>query len=435
MSSSPRKLSRIDDPDHQSSGADDNDDDDASTRTRAHHDDDADADYDIAQDVGRLFDRRRAYSGTVLGKKVCIGNLGWAFDEDQIRTELKQHLRGVEAIRFGTTVIENFSLHSGHGCIEFDCIENAVKGMLQLDNLYMDSPGLPVPRPILSHFPEWEVCERGEEDIAGYILDHGVSPHFCQPNTLEYDVALEWRLLQRGLSTSKKRLCDAFGKQLSAELSKVKYDIDVELLQSAYKDPSSIPARVRTLVCRGVSTQIRDEQIRTAIETADQCGNIRRVCCPVTGRETGTVFVETSSPLRAESVAVDMQRFLFILGRSPRPAIVGLAKFGPSCGFEGIFDRAVESVFGVKMHLIIRSKAAACHVVHIRAWNNEKGRCSERIREILNDMMEYRVKWKLESYEHQKDLEVRQKEWMDREMTKLQKLEKVVPQFFDENDL
>lgn len=384
------------------------------------------------EDVLKTLEERQTrgrFVGNVHGTKVCISNLGWAFDEKQIRDELTQHLIGVKSITFASVRVESVILHVGYGCIEFDSIQNAVKGLIKMDTLCMDCPGLPIPRPILSYFPMWKGHPWGEADIPGYILEHGVSPHFCQRNTTEYDVALEWKRLLKCLRWSKKTVYDAFTKSIAKELIDHKRDFDLEAMKAVYRTDRR-DTNARTVVCKGVSIELKDEQLRNAVEVADYCGHIRRLKCPVSGEGTGTVFIEISSPERAASFAKDMEQFLFVLGRSPRPAVVDLLDIGPPKGFEGVFDRAVESVFHVNMSCLDRSQFSRSHIVDTRSWENEKSVCSEKVRMQLNNMMSLRANWKTVSNMQQQDLHVRQKDWIERELRKLEKLERIGPRLF-----
>ncbi len=399
-------------------------------------DDDDLSDFDDHPDIVKLLEQRFArgvYCGKVFGTKVCISNLGSTFDDAQLANELTQHLSGVDAVRFAKVPIESLTLRTGHGCIEFDSFESAIKGMLQLETLYLDCPGSPLPRPILSHFPQRLEPLWGKNDLPGYILDHGVPPHFCQPNTFEYDVALEWRQMQKWLALSKKRLCDVYVKSICKELIEYKSHVDIAALEAVFQTPVQLP-KSRTVVFKGVSTELKNEQIRNAVEVADYCGNIRRLECPVTGQESSTAFVEISSAERAASFAEDMKNFLFIMGRSPRPAEADIFRFGPPRGFEGIFDRAIESVFCLKMREMDPALYSKTHVIDLSSCTEEKKKRCAKIRRILDGMMAMRGDWKLESYAFQQDLHVRQKDWIDREMKKLEKLERVVPQFFDEKE-
>lgn len=396
-------------------------------RSPNRHNSDDSMDYET--DLVRLLEERQnsgRYCGSFVGKKIVFSNLGFAFNADVIQQELKRHLLGVQSIEFGHVILESKPFYAGHGCITFDSIENAVKGMVKLDNLCLDVPGMPIPRPIMSFFPMFEDVPWKEGDIPGYVFEYGLSPHFCQSNTLEYDVALEWKHLQKCLAHSKKTVTNVTVKQMLHYLKRCKNEENRNELEAAMKNEPT-KAESRSVVCKGVSTMLDIDQIRMAVEISDQCDNIRRVICPVTGKPTGTVFIEVGSTLRAKSIVEDTESFMFILGASPRPVEAELVRFGPSKGFEGVLDRAIEMVMEVDFSQVEPSHFMKGHVVEAHSFEKEKKELMDQIRKVLDEMLMNRFAWKMESMDQQKALHTRQKDWIESELKKLEKLERVVP--------
>eukprot|EP00210_Caulerpa_lentillifera_P001244 g1200.t1 len=366
---------------------------------------------------------KSGFIGNVKGTKVCIDNLGWAFDKSQLITELKQHLTEVKTITLASTSIRGISIHFGYGCIEFESFNAAVAGMLKLDSLYLDCPGSPFPRPILSHFPEWEINLWGKGDMPGYIIDNRTSPHFCQKNTIEMQVALEWKHLQKSLKIAKMRLCDIFVRRISQILLQYKSASEQDMLNAFHEANYQLPG-MSVLVYKGVSIQMKNATVRDLMEMSDQC-TITRAQCPVTGLDKGCVFVDITDHAKAVSIVEDMKNYLFCLGKSPRPAEVDILRIGPPSGFEGVFDRAVESAFNVKMEYLKQSLFTNSHVVDISSWRNEKKDCCMKIRSLMESMQPIRYAWKLEANSNRVDLHERQEEWIHNEIRKLEKLENV----------
>lgn len=362
------------------------------------------------------------FIGNFRSTKICIDNLGWAFDKSQLITELKQHLSGVKSITLASTSIRGVSIHFGYGCIEFESFNDAVAGMQKLDSLYLDCPGSPFPRPILSHFPEWQMNVWGKGEMPGYIFDTRISPHYCQKNTIEMQVALEWKHLQKSLKLAKTRLCDIFVRRISEILLRHKSASKQDMMSAFHEADYQLP-KMSILVYKGVSIQLKNETVRDLMEMSDQCA-ITRAQCPVTGLDKGCVFVDITDHAKAASIVDDMDKYLFCLGRAPRPSEVELLRFGPPAGFEGVFDRAVESTFNVKMEYLKQASFTSSHVVDISQWKNEKKKCCEEIRSLMESMQPIRFAWKVESNANRVDLHERQEEWIQNEVRKLEKLEK-----------
>jgi len=60
--------------------------------------------------------------------------------------------------------------------------------------LYMVTDTSPIPRPLMPHWPRrWPSKGHTDIDIVGHIEGLLVSPHFSQPNSIEFDSATKWR--------------------------------------------------------------------------------------------------------------------------------------------------------------------------------------------------------------------------------------------------
>lgn len=69
--------------------------------------------------------------------------------------------------------------------------------MCRLNHMYMATDASPFPRPIMCHWPRrWPRLGLEASPILGHVKDLPVSPHFCQPNSIEFDEALQWRRLR-----------------------------------------------------------------------------------------------------------------------------------------------------------------------------------------------------------------------------------------------
>lgn len=87
----------------------------------------------------------------------------------------------------------------------------------RLAGAYMMTPHSPLPRPLLAHWPRQQPGDgtaAAAGNIPGHVLDLLVSPHFSQPNALEFDHALQWRTLQRQASAAQHELQTSHQDQL-----------------------------------------------------------------------------------------------------------------------------------------------------------------------------------------------------------------------------
>lgn len=85
------------------------------------------------------------------------------------------------------------------------------------------------------------------------------------------------------------------------------------------------------------------------IQTFSQFGFVQKVTPvrdPVTGQPSGHVVVTMETPARAAAVAKNLNEMIFVLGGTPRPLQVEVARPGPPRGSQSVFDRAVRAAFG-----------------------------------------------------------------------------------------
>lgn len=71
----------------------------------------------------------------------------------------------------------------------------------------------PIPRPLLVHWPaKPQYCQ---EHMPGYLAHVDVTPHFAQPNSVEFQPAVEWRHLDITWLGLKWRVHDMHADQLA----------------------------------------------------------------------------------------------------------------------------------------------------------------------------------------------------------------------------
>jgi hypothetical protein len=63
------------------------------------------------------------------------------------------------------------------------------------------SSDCPLPRPLFAHFP-WK--DYNVRNYLGHVEGVGFAPHFAQPNSIEYEPAVEWRRHEEVHLCSKK---------------------------------------------------------------------------------------------------------------------------------------------------------------------------------------------------------------------------------------
>jgi hypothetical protein len=100
--------------------------------------------------------------------------------------------------------------HGGYAVLRFASAGDAQREYDKLHSLCIRTPTCPIPRPLVIRRPRvregyaWGL----EARLPGHFpLDFQANQHFVQPNSLEYDLAIEWRQALGQLAVAKQELC------------------------------------------------------------------------------------------------------------------------------------------------------------------------------------------------------------------------------------
>ncbi len=119
--------------------------------------------------------------------------------------------------------------------------------------------------------------------------------------------------------------------------------LDVAALRAPAPPPAAAAAAAApALWLRGVAAEMADAQLH---EMFDQFGRVRAAAalrCPVTGARTGHAVVRFESAAKADAVADNLDRMIFLPGPATAPPLrAARAAPGPPPGAMGVYDRAL----------------------------------------------------------------------------------------------
>ena len=260
--------------------------------------------------------------------------------------------------------------HPGYVVIHFSTPEFAEKAEPVLRQLCIRSSACGIPRPLILRRP-WLTKDYpwGKKDsLPGHLplqVQEPPPPHYAQPNTVEFEMAVHWTQLERAISTARNTLY----KEQAYELAKVMSQYLLKQQQGNYKGeideralhappPSLVPLSSSSsassfasrgtsfLWIRGVSPTLKVETLKGAFAQHGYPQKAEMLRDKVTKQVNGTAIIQMESVDRATKVARNMQDMEYMLGGSPRPLQVELAKPGGPRGSQSVFDRALRAVVG-----------------------------------------------------------------------------------------
>ncbi|CAD7703534.1 unnamed protein product [Ostreobium quekettii] len=364
----------------------------------------------------RLQDRKtkdRRYNGEALESKVCIDNLGFAFDEECLRDELKSRFGSIVEVEFATGSLNGMRYSAGWCCVTFPSNTAAALALEKLDKMYLKVGACPIPRPLIAHFPMWMGYPWGKQEaMPGFLkVDSVVPPHFSQRNTIEFHSAIQWRRHVGTARMTKDVMCEENVNQLCDVIRK--YSAELEQPDNgafSQGPPPGVPNPCLWL--KGVPLDIDNSALRTAYEQFDDKGRckVSRPNNPASGSSYGHAVVEFGEEGKAVHVLEDMRRHIFHCGGTPRPVEADLFQPGRPHGFQDVFDRALARVLGIDMSRVKPELLRDMRVVTISEAATPVERCAKELRARLDFQMQgiaeyYRemraVAWELH-YEQQK---------------------------------
>lgn len=293
----------------------------------------------------------------VPGLRVCMDNLPPSMRSEDLGALLEQlGVEHVQCAEVATVELDSGPLSLGYGVVTFE--PEVQPDLDRLRSACILTPACPVPRPLLVHPPRlasgypWG----SRPDMPGHLqLLHPVNAHFVQPNSIEFEMALEWRQLLRQCQEAKERLLQLHVQELA------------DVLSTCEQDPSS----GSMLDGLGHSTADRWQQEQQQQQVASRCvwlkdvppavttreqltlifeqfGYPQRVDIlrdPVTGKPNGHVVVWMQSAEAAAGVAANLQEMVFVPAATPRPLAAEVAT-PAAAGSRRVYDAALRRVFG-----------------------------------------------------------------------------------------
>lgn len=294
----------------------------------------------------------------------CLDNVSSWVTSKMLHDALSQHMDGLISVEVAGTKLDTGMSHAGYAVVRFRSAEKAAAGEFILRELCIRSPGVPVLRPLLARrTSRVNTHSWGDNDaLPGHLqLDMKMDPHFAQPDTIEFEMALDWRVQtaveRRAKETLNRRQSRELADIMKAHCEDTGHDTLSPDEASFELPPVASVAPTCCLWLRNIAPELDPRHIK---EVFSQLGYPQRVDVvrdPVSKKHSGHVVVWMESVERAKAVAANLQDMVFLLGGTPRCVEAELARAGPARGSQSVFDRALRAVLGREEGIPAEGKA------------------------------------------------------------------------------
>lgn len=301
------------------------------------------------------------------GHLVCLDNIGGFTDRDALREILNAKLPNLRQIRFADIQLDAKAgdagiVRGGWACLEFRGARDAALAYPQLQRLYLVGASPGPPRPLLAHWPRWQDTPWGDgpkPEMLGFLrLPHPASAHFVQPNSIEFEMALRWRLVTERLGYAKRQIQARQQTELTAVLAsyrKAKKLPEPGAAAGTQAEPGSRKAVTRSrshklsksyIWLKGIAADTDLSMVRTAFEQFTDDPKVEAPQSVVSERPFGHLLITLKEPKKAEYVMNDLRENIFVMHGTPRPVDASVARPGAPLGSQRLYDAALEDVFG-----------------------------------------------------------------------------------------
>eukprot|EP00210_Caulerpa_lentillifera_P009622 g9179.t1 len=345
----------------------------------------------VEETLKRRFQEGR-YNGRCFGDVICVDNLGQYYDEDKIRSQLKELLPGVVSIRFSGLHYKGVRYKWGWCMIKLSSREAAVRSLCILDHLSLKIGQQCILRPLIAHFPNWEVLPIDLEIAARYD-SCAISLHLGQPSNMD---RLSWEFvkMERVLLNTRQNLIDKIVEKLKPLITKSHNSS----LSDDKNNKRELKTDGKTIWLKNVSLDVTQDQLDPLFKCFDEGAIVERVIDSTTDNPTNNVLVSFSTQQKTQHVLKDIQN-LMLLCRSVIPMTATL--FDPSqqiSGFESVFNLALEAA-GV----IVEEPLYSSELVFIEKEDDT----AKEIRSLMDEMQHQRSEFS--TFKHQERLQLAQR--------------------------
>ena len=293
----------------------------------------------------------------------CLDNVPeWVTDHalqnalvDLFKKEFKKdEVSGLVGVYIPIVHLDVGRSHPGYALITFTSPAAAEKAEPVLRQLCVHSRACDVPRPLILHRP-WlkrDFPWGRNQQLPGHLpIDQSVTPHFVQPNSIEFEMAMDWRVLEKAAGIAREELHAQHAKEIAMTLQNYLKESGKHassLSETALRKPPPRPATLPSacLWLRGVTPSLTADAIKEAFAQFGYPQKVDILRDKVTMQFTGNAIMWMESPERASLVAENMKEMIFVLGGSPRSLAVEAAHVGGPQGSQSTYDRALCAVFG-----------------------------------------------------------------------------------------
>eukprot|EP00884_Botryococcus_braunii_P003515 jgi/Botrbrau1/13164/Bobra.242_1s0002.1 len=267
--------------------------------------------------------------------KLCLDNCG-NITQGELERGLQNIIPEIQRVKLVTVNLGEDSIWRAGWAVVYTDPKAAPRVLEKLNTLYVKSSDCPLPRPLFAHFP-WK--DYNVRNYLGHVEGVGFAPHFAQPNSIEYEPALEWRRHEEVHLCSKKMSRERHIEDLEKLMHLMKADSSSSVKDdgvSSVSPPFSTCLWLRGLnpISFQVKELLKDSFVQWGVVSAEPLRD------PVTGQLTGQAIVQFRDHAQAYNVCRDLQDMVYIMGSTPRPVQALLADPGGPTGNQAVFDKA-----------------------------------------------------------------------------------------------
>lgn len=284
----------------------------------------------------------------------CLDNVPEWVTTHTLLDALKKEVSGLVMVDVPVVQLDIGMSHPGYAVLCFATPAAAEIAEPVLRQLCVQSRTCDIPRPLIPRRP-WlkkDYPWGRHPQLPGHLpIDQSVTPHFVQPSSIEFELAMDWRVLEKAASIARGRVhAEHAGEIANAFLTylreKGKQSPAIADAALQIPPPRGATAPSACLWLQGVSGNLTINAIKEAFAQFGYPQKVDILRDKVTGQVNGSAIVRMESAERAFHVAQNMQDMVFVLGGSPRPLAVEVAEAGGPRGSQSTYDRALCGVFG-----------------------------------------------------------------------------------------
>ncbi|KAI7842797.1 hypothetical protein COHA_003543 [Chlorella ohadii] len=276
----------------------------------------------------------------------CLDNLPAAIDAAVLRQGLGGiGVAGVKSLEVAAVPLDGKDRHGGYAVLRFASAADAQREYDKLHSLCIKTSTCPIPRPLVMRQPRVRegYAWGPEARLPGHFpLDFRANQHFVQPNSIEFDMAIEWRQALGQLAVAKQNLCMEQAAELAQQMA--------GYLQAVGQPPPTIvPSRLQLsgeVPGPGGGTSSGEN----AASSTSACVWLSGVLASASEEQLMEAFAQFGFPTKAHVVLDPVTRnpssHAVLWMESNQRARDLVQVLGQARGSQSTYDRALRCMFG-----------------------------------------------------------------------------------------